>query len=166
MEGSSEVPGTTIGVDVGDRHTHVCVLDQRGEVVEEARIRTTEAALKGCFERLQPARVVLEVGPHSPWISRLVAEVGHEVIVANPRKLRLIYENDQKCDRADAEYLARVGRMDPNLLAPVIHRGERAQADLGRGTVAERVGRGAHGSDQPHALYGEGHGWSSAEVFD
>ena len=130
MQGNARVPETTIGLDVGDRWSQVCVLDAAGEVVEEARVRTTEAALKRCFTGLEPARVVLEVGPHSPWISRLVAEAGHEVIVANPRKLRLIYQSDQKCDRADAEYLARVGRMDPKLLAPVKHRGEMTQADL------------------------------------
>lgn len=79
---------------------------------------------------MAPARVVLEIGPHSPWISRLLTAAGYEVIVANPGKLRRIWENDQKCDRADAEYLARVGRLDPRLLAPVRHRGEGAQADL------------------------------------
>ena len=70
-------------------------------------------------------------GTHSPWISRLLAQFGHEVVVANPRKLRLIYENPRKTDRADAEYLARVGRMDPELLAPVTHGGHQAQADRG-----------------------------------
>jgi hypothetical protein len=61
---------------------------------------------------------VLEAGTHSPWVSRLLADLGHEVLVANPRRLRLIYENENKSDRVDAEYLARVGRLDPSLLAP------------------------------------------------
>lgn len=73
---------------------------------------------------------MLEVGAHSPWISRLLADAGHEVIVANPRKLRLIYQSDRKSDQADAEYLARVGRLDPALLAPIEHRSEEVQADL------------------------------------
>ena len=130
MEGTAKAPERTIGLDVGDRRSHVCILDESGEVVEEAQVRTTSAALGGRFTGEEPARVVLEVGPHSPWISRLLADAGHEVVVANPRKLRLIYENDRKSDRADAEYLARVGRLDPALLAPVVHRGEEVQADL------------------------------------
>jgi transposase len=76
------------------------------------------------------ARVVLEAGTHSPWVSRLLTALGHETIVANPRKLRAIYANEDKADQVDAEYLARVGRADPTLLRGIRHRGERAQADL------------------------------------
>jgi len=130
MKDRAKTPERTIGLDVGDRYSRTCILDEAGEVVEEARLRTTRAEMRRRFAAIEPARVVLEVGPHSPWISRSIAEAGHEVIVANPRKLRLIYENDRKCDRADAEYLARVGRLDPELLAPVVHRGETVQADL------------------------------------
>lgn len=130
MEGRTKAPERTIGVDVGDRYSHVCILDGSGEVIEEARVRTTQAAVHGRFRGMAPARVVLEVGAHSPWVSRELAAAGHEVIVANPRKLRLIYESDRKSDRADAEYLARVGRLDPKLLAPIEHRSEDVQADL------------------------------------
>lgn len=130
MEGRRNAPERTIGLDVGDRRSHLCIVDEAGEVVEETRLRTTTMALGQRFAGEEPTRVVLEVGPHSPWISRLMARAGHEVIVANPRKLRLIYENDRKSDRADAEYLARVGRLDPELLAPVVHRSEEVQADL------------------------------------
>lgn len=130
MQGTMNAPERTIGLDVGDRQSHLCILDASGEIVEETRVRTTAPALSSRFAGMAPARVVLEVGPHSPWISRLLANAGHEVIVANPRKLRLIYENDRKCDRADAQYLARVGRLDPELLAPVEHRSEDVQADL------------------------------------
>ena len=130
MQSSQDIPERTIGVDVGDRRSQLCVLDREGEIVEETRLRTSEAAFRQRFSGGSAARVVLEVGPHSPWISRLIARLGHEVIVANPRKLRLIYQNDHKTDRTDAEYLARVGRLDPKLLAPVVHREESAQADL------------------------------------
>ncbi len=130
MQDTAKAPERTIGLDVSDRVSHLCVVDASGEVVEESRLSTSAPALTRRFEREEPTRVVLEVGPHSPWISRLLHGLGHEVIVANPRKLRFIYENDQKSDRADAEYLARVGRLDPKLLAPVIHRSEDAQADL------------------------------------
>lgn len=124
------IPELTVGLDLGDRFSEICVLDGEGEIVERSKVRTTEVALERWFGGRRAVRVVLEVGTHSPWISRLLSDLGMEVVVANPRKLRLIYENPRKTDRADAEYLARVGRMDPNLLAPVAHRGRRAQADL------------------------------------
>lgn len=128
-ERSTRIPALTIGLDVSDRYSRTCGLDAAGEIVEEGRVATSEPALRRHFAGGAPARVVLEVGPHSPWIARLVGELGHEVLVANPRQLRLIYQNDRKSDRVDAEYLARVGRLDPTLLAPIEHRGAAAQAD-------------------------------------
>lgn len=119
------------GLDLGDRLSHLCVLDAAsGETVEEARLRTTPAALTRRFSSCQPTRIAIEVGTHSPWVSRLLASLGHEVIVANPRKLRLIYKNRRKNDTIDAELLARLARTDPKLLAPVRHRGETAQTAL------------------------------------
>ncbi len=119
-----------IGVDLGDQYSQLCTVDGDGDQVATARVRTTPAALERWFREQAPARVILEAGTHSPWASRLLSELGHEVFVANPRKLRLIYENDRKDDRVDAEYLARVGRLDPKLLGGITHRGETAQADL------------------------------------
>lgn len=119
----------TVGLDVGDRYCQVCVIDQAGEVLEEGRVATKPEALKRRFSQ-EPLLIVLEAGTHSPWISRLLTQLGHQVLVANPRKLRLIYENHSKSDRVDAEYLARVGRLDPALLAPLSHRREETQADL------------------------------------
>lgn len=129
-ERSTRTPPLTIGVDVSDRYTHLCGIDAAAEVVEETRIATSDPALRRHFAGRDAARVVLEVGTHSRWIAALLGELGHEVILANPRKLRLIYENDRKSDRVDAEYLARLGRLDPTLLAPIEHRGAQAQADL------------------------------------
>ena len=120
----------TVGLDLGDRTSRYCILSQDGTLLEEGQVATTEAALRRHFSPMDRARVALEVGTHSPWVGRLVADCGHEVIVANPRQLRLIYENQRKSDRADAEYLARLARVDPKLLAPITHRGEQAQADL------------------------------------
>lgn len=123
-------PAITIGLDVSDRTSRLCVLDADGEVLEESRIRTTPGALRHRFEGMAPARVVLEVGTHSAWIERLLHDLGHEPIVANARRLRFIYDNENKSDPVDAEALARVGRLDPALLAPIQHRGAEAQADL------------------------------------
>lgn len=87
---------TAIGLDVSDHYIQVCVLDERGEIVEEGRVRTSPDAVRRRFNSVEPARIALEVGTHSPWLSRLLAELGHEVFVANARKLRGIYENDRK----------------------------------------------------------------------
>jgi transposase len=120
----------TVGVDLGDEHSHLCVLDAEGRVVEEARVRTTEAALRKRFTGPARLRVALETGTHSPWVSRLLEECGHEVLVAQSRKLRMISRNPSKNDRADAEMLARVARVDSQLLSPIRHRSAEAQADL------------------------------------
>ena len=119
----------TIGLDLGDRFTEGRVLDATGEIVEAFRVRTTEPALSSRMAGFPPSRVVLEVGTHSPWVSRVVASQGHEAIVANPRRVRLIAENDAKSDGVDAELLARLGRVDPSLLKPIVHRGAEAQRD-------------------------------------
>jgi transposase len=122
--------GLTIGLDLGDKYSEGCVVDACGEVVETFRVRTTQPALDRVLARFGRTRVVMEVGTHSPWVSRRTAAQGHEVIVANPRRVRLIAQNDSKSDGFDAELLARLGRVDPQLLHPIVHRGEQAQRDL------------------------------------
>jgi transposase len=121
---------TTIGMDLGDTWTVLCVLDESGEVVEQSRVRTRHKEMHAYFAMRLPARVVLEVGTHSPWVSRLLEELGHEVLVANSRRVRAIAESQKKTDENDAELLARLGRADPRLLAPLAHRKEETQADL------------------------------------
>ena len=121
--------GMTIGLDLGDRLTHVCVLDEAGEVVERRQVATRPTSLRRLLASYPPSRVVLEVGTHSPWVSRLVGELGHERVVANPRRLAVIYANENKSDRVDAEALARVGRLDPKLLRPIQHRKAESQVD-------------------------------------
>jgi transposase len=123
-------PSMTVGLDVGDRHTQFCILDEAGEVVAEGRIRTTVEALREHFTRWASSRVVLEAGTSSGWISRLADAAGHEVIVANPRELRKIHQSDRKNDRSDAQVLARMARFDPQLLAPITHRSAAMQNDL------------------------------------
>jgi transposase len=121
---------TTIGLDLGDRWSRYCVVDASGAVIEEDRVRTSTAGLEHRFRQTPSVRIVLEAGTHSPWVSRLLESQGHEVIVANARKVRLIYESDRKNDRLDARMLARLGRVDVSLLSPVRHRGAETQADL------------------------------------
>lgn len=128
-KGITTANGITIGLDVSDRFTEACAIDDEGAWVESWRIRTTKEALATGLDRYAGSRVVLEVGSHSPWMSRQLKDAGFDVIVANPRRVRLIAESDKKTDRFDAEHLARLGRVDPNLLSPVVHRGEAAQRD-------------------------------------
>lgn len=121
----------TVGLDLGDRYSYLCLLDPNsGEALEEGRLRTTPEALKRSFSAREPMRVAIEAGTHSPWASRLLEECGHEVLVANPRKLHLIYKGKHKTDKLDAENLARLARLDPKLLSPLKHRGETSQAHL------------------------------------
>ncbi|MGH7633950.1 MAG: IS110 family transposase [Gemmatimonadaceae bacterium] len=108
------------------------MIDADGHRIEDGRVGTTPAAIERWCRVLPPARIVLESSTHSPWISRVVRSCGHEVIVANARRLQLIARNDSKSDPVDAELLARLGRVDPQLLAPIRHRGEDAQVDLAR----------------------------------
>ena len=120
----------TVGLDLGDRASRYDIISASGEEEKEGEVATTKEALTAQFGKMAPCRIVLEVGTHSPWISRLLTALGHEVIVANPRKVKLITGNLNKHDRMDAKLLARLGRMDPALLAPIRHRGPEAQADL------------------------------------
>jgi transposase len=120
----------TIGCDLGDRHSHVCVLDEAGEVLERARLTTSRVGFSKWFSRLAPARVALEVGTHSRWVARLLGELGHQVVVANARQVRLIHQGTRKNDKLDAEKLARLLRADARLLHPIEHRSEQAHSEL------------------------------------
>jgi transposase len=132
MDGSRERPKITAGLDLGDKYSYLCLIDtQSGEVMEEGRLRTSPETFKRRFaSERSPMRVAIEAGTHSPWASRVLEECGHEVLVANARKLRLIYSNKRKTDEIDAENLARLARVDPKLLYPLKHRGEQSQAHM------------------------------------
>jgi transposase len=120
----------TVGIDLGDRSSRYCILDEQGEVLAEGSVATTQKGLAQVFGSKLRSRITLEVGTHSPWVSRHLAELGHEVIVANPRRVRLITDSSRKDDRLDAKTLARLARIDPELLSPIRHRSEQSQADL------------------------------------
>jgi len=120
----------TVGMDMGDKIHNVCILDAEGEVLERVTVPNTAQGLRKYFGKLERCRVALEAGTHSGWVSRLLEELGHEVLVGNPRKLRMIWDSNEKDDDRDAEMLARIARLDPHLLYPIHHRGAEAQADL------------------------------------
>ena len=123
-------PKLTIGLDLGDRSSWYCLLDEVGEVLSEQKLSTTPKAMREVFGGMPRCRMALETGMHSPWVSRTLTELGHEVIVAHARSVRLIGESRKKDDRLDARTLARLARIDPQLLCPVKHRSAQAQADL------------------------------------
>jgi transposase len=121
----------TMGIDLGDRWSHVyAVSTATGEVLGERRVRTRVEDLTALFAGVARMRVVLETGTHSNWVARLAMRHGHEVIVGQARRLRVIYENPTKSDAVDAKMLADLGSTHPQLLHPVKVRSEQIHADL------------------------------------
>src|ERR1700730_18595972 len=120
----------TIGVALGGRWSFYCVLDEASKIILEQKVPTTPEAMKQTFSRIPQSRMALETGTHSPWVSRLLTELGHEVIVAHAQKVQLITKSNRKDDRHDARTLARLARIDPELLGPVRHRSVQAQLHL------------------------------------
>ena len=111
-----------IGIDLGDRKSYYCVLDESGEILAEGHMPTTVSGFEGHFKALGRSRIALEVGTHSPWVSEQLEEQGHDVYVANPRKMCGGKKSRRKNDRLDAELLARQVRSDPKQLYPIRHR--------------------------------------------
>jgi transposase len=103
----------TIGMDLGDKTSRYWVLDDGGEVVAERSVASTKKGMVQAFGALQRCRIAVEVGTHSPWVSRLLKSLGHEAIMANARQVKLISASSRKDDRLDARMLARLARVDP-----------------------------------------------------
>lgn len=124
-------PPDTMGIDLGDRFSHVYAFSPRtGEVLGERRVCTRVEDFEELFAGLPRMRIVLETGTHANWVAWLAARHGHEVIVAQARRLRMIYENPTKSDAVDARMLADFGATRPDLLHPVRVRDERTQSHL------------------------------------
>jgi transposase len=121
---------TVLGLDVSDRKSTYVALDAEGTVVAEGKVGTVAAELEALLTGAPPLRIALEAGTHSPWLSELLREGGHEVVVANARQLGLIYQGRRKNDQRDALHLAQLARVDVALLAPIQHRGREAQLAL------------------------------------
>jgi len=122
--------GITVGLDMGDKKHDICILDTEGEITKRSSVSNTAIGIRKYFSKLPPCLVAMEAGTHSRWVSNILEELGHEVLVGNPRKLRMIWDSENKNDQRDAEMLARVARFDRNLLYPIHHRGNDTQADL------------------------------------
>lgn len=131
MKNASNLTDQVVGIDLGNTKHAICVVDRvSGEIIQERNITSHRESLRRLSRKYPGAQMVMEVGTHSPWTSRFLLEQGHEVLVANPRKVRAIFENDRKCDRYDAQMLAKIARFDPSLLHCIEHQSEEAQRDL------------------------------------
>src|ERR1700733_7863786 len=95
------------------------ILQEAGKIILEQKVATTPEAMKQTFGKIPRSLIALETGTHSPWASRLLTELGHEVLVAHAQKVELITKSNRKDDRHDARALARLARIDPELLGPV-----------------------------------------------
>lgn len=133
MREDTNTPTTTvIGLDLGSRRSHACVVDRAGgEVVERFELPTTPDGVRARFLGRARSLVVLEASGPSPWVSRLLQDLGHLVHVANTNKLAMISKNQRKTDVQDAELLARLGRSELGLLGRgVVHRTQAQQVHL------------------------------------
>ena len=120
----------TVGVDLGEQWSHYCILGLEGETLAEGQLRTTQQHIAEFFQALNAARVVFEVGTHSPWVQEVIGRCRHEVLVANPRLMEGSKRRKRKNDRIDANKLARLGRVDPQSLHPMRHRSREVRQDL------------------------------------
>jgi transposase len=127
---SNSAKARFIGLDLADKESSFLGIDGRGDPTEEGRVATTRVALTRLFGYRRRCRIAIEAGTHSPWVSLALTEMGHEVVVANPRQVALIHGNKRKSDRIDAMTLARLARADKQLLYPIKHRSKQAQVDL------------------------------------
>lgn len=111
-----------VAIDLHDQYSQICVINQAREVLAEAKVPTTERALRDFFHRREKSRVIFESGPHALWVSELLSGIGHEPVVCHPRQVRLIAESRNKNDRVDAELLARLSLSDEGLIKAIHQR--------------------------------------------
>lgn len=120
----------TIGIDLGDKNHVACVIDHEGKEIAIKSIKNTKKSIEKFMHNFPNSVVAIEACVHSPWISRFLENLSHKVYVANPRRLRCIWDSEKKTDLRDARMLAKIARFDPELLYPIEHRSEEAQQDL------------------------------------
>ena len=118
---------SVIGMDMGDKNHKAIGLSEDGEIVDRCEVPCTPEGVRDYLKRHPGALLAVETGTHCRWVSRAGLELGHEVLVGNARKLRVIWESSRKNDWRDAEMLAKVARADRTLLHPVTLRGDEDQ---------------------------------------
>jgi transposase len=130
MSSQQLYPNVTVGLDLGDKVSRTCEINAAGKIVKKAGVATTPGAIERYFGGRPRCRVALEVGTHSPWVSRQLKALGHEAVVANTSEIFSRHRRKRRNDKLDAEFLARQARADVELLHPIQHRGAEAQQDL------------------------------------
>jgi hypothetical protein len=154
----------TIGMDLGDKTSRCCAIEQSGEVLLERSVATTKKGMAQLFGAMARCRIAIEVGTHSAWVSRLLSGLGDEVIVANARQVKLISQSTRKNDKLDAQMLARLARLDPQLLRPIRHRSERGATGSDADPGASGGGGGANEFGKRRARTGESAGGAVGEM--
>jgi transposase len=119
-----------VGIDLGDKKSRVCIVDEQGKIASQEWVVTTPEAFWKRFGCEAAMQMAMEVGTHSRWASELLQKCGHDVRVADARQLALIANSNAKSDKRDARTLAQLLRADPRLLSPIEHRAENLQMDL------------------------------------
>ncbi|MGA8620548.1 MAG: transposase [Candidatus Sulfotelmatobacter sp.] len=153
----------TVGVDLGDQWSNYCILDLEGETLAEGQLRTTQEDLAEFFQALNAARVVFEVGTHSPWVQEVIGGCGHEVLVANPRMMDGSKRRKRKNDRC--QQVGAIGASGSAIVAPDAAPQSGSAARSGGITSPRRVGGGADRADQRHARTGEEYGHTASQMF-
>jgi hypothetical protein len=152
----------SLGIDVHSKYSEVCGLSDDGTVTVRRRVPTTETSLRRFFGSRERSKVTLESGPVTPWVYRLLCELGHDVVVVNPRRVRLIAESTLETDGIDAEVLARLSRLDLDLLRPVYPADARSAGATHPAASAREPGEDADIADQYSPWHRPGAGVSSA----
>lgn len=131
MEHNNTTYKSYLGIDLGDVYSYWYFMTDDGEEAN-GRTKTKVKAIADLLAEKgqEHLEVAIEVGTHSRWVSAVIQDMGHEAVVANPRKVRLIYAGNNKSDRLDAENLARLLRVDRKLLHPIKHRNKECQTAL------------------------------------
>ena len=151
----SQQQSLTIGLDLGDRSSCYCILEETGRIVVESKVSTSPNAIKAVFEAMPHSRIALETGTHSPWVSRLLSGLGREVIVAHTRNVRLIGESRRKDESPGCADAGTAGADR----SPVAVSGEASQCESAGGSDgvpgASRTGASADGTGEHGTRAGE-----------
>src|SRR5262249_60284414 len=109
-----------IGIDVHQRESQVCIVDDGGRVLIERRVRTSRERFAALLGAHAGARVLLEASTESEWVAHAVEGLGHEVIVADPNFAPMYANRSRrvKTDRRGARTPAGAGRRGGGPPAP------------------------------------------------
>ncbi|MCH7687769.1 MAG: transposase [Planctomycetes bacterium] len=102
-----------VGVDLHKKSITLCVLNQERKLICRRRLfcQNTDGIRK-FFGELDTFRVVVEATASYEWFVEIVEPMADEVVLAHPKKLRVIAESTRKSDKLDATVLAQFLALD------------------------------------------------------